>query len=278
MVKRESRERFVSVFNKVSGIFGFKASINGTNIEVRDSKGLLTSYDAEKYIPIELYPLYFDDREGNKIQSSCNQRGLYLKKTDGLKTYVITYDDNSQSFAFSYDDITSLNRDRKIGYSDVLGEFSIRFGNSWDQKLPQTMQISVKSDPKSRVFVLIRDGFFEDEKGFIIGEAFSTIKGRDQKKHLNINDVISRLREKDSEEVAKDAISNPVVNKLIWDALNEMDSLFPGILDFLKANTEIERTLRVETKENSIANFMIEQSGIGSFELTKGTEKVREGE
>ncbi len=278
MVRRESCEMFVSVFNKVSGVFGFKASLNGTNIEVRDDKGLLTSYDARKYIPIEVYPLFFDDRAGNKIQSSYNQMGLYLRKTDGFKSYTINYNNNLQSFAFSYNDTSCLNRNRKIEYSDVLGELHIRFGNTWDSKLPQAMQISVKNDPESRVFVLTRDGFDEDEKGFIIGETASTIRGRDQKNHLDINNVISRLREKDSEEAAKDAISNPVVNKLIWDALNEMDSLFPGVLDFLKANTEIERTLRVENKPNSIAKFIIDQSEIGSFELTKGTEKVREGE
>ena len=264
---KEASELFASRFNKMGELFKLHAFVTDRNyITIQGGNWeTVATLRVTGLLPDECEPLKFKDTEGNEISVYECATGHNIDKRVGEKCYGLEYNASSRSFEFTLNDPDSEYPSRQVEYS--ADGLSISF--SQESKTGKSITISSTNNHVLRV--AMRKEVGEPETGFLISYGVHTFKEVNGKSNKDFKTYIDNIDASKSAEFVGIAFKQPVVNGLIWNSLAEMDCAFPGMLEFLKANTDIETRLAGEYQPQALVDHIVEESEIGNFEFSKGT-------
>lgn len=275
-VERKSEcEIFASRVNRFSKLLGFKANVFEkpgfvVGINIRDSKGEeLASRVVTEEVPGEKSEIFFEDEDNSRIRIFKVPAAIHIEKmkvcgskdhkVDSYKLTTFVHNSCTDETMFSYVDFGSEDYVKKtveIGNSVIITTERGEDSNNRDYKLKvaftdNIVRVTAKQDADSSEVEL---GFGYDTKVCKDGEQIYT---------CGLGNYGART-------IAKNALLHPTINRLIWDALKDVDSSIPWLLDSLTTNTGIERELSGDYESYPLIEEVVARSGITSFEASKG--------
>lgn len=270
--RREKCKYMADRFNLFTELTGIKAFRNFDIIRFKDARGdILNERQIVRCLPNDTRSVKFADKTKTRfsIYEMGTEHNIWMR---GPVSRKIKYDAVKGKLTF----VAAINK--RIGisleYHFFDNTFSLFCNNGQTLKIDFNGKPGESTGNNNCLSVKVTDSSGES-RGFVIGEAavcFKELGGKVSSKPLS-----GDLTDEGRKRLAEACLLHPVINGLFWDILSELDTLFPGVLNFLKKRTKIEACFGRTGEQNFTAEELIEQSKIGDFKIKKGYQRVRKG-